>query len=159
MYSKVSKFLEQSNAIEGVYDADSLVQAGYAWEFITKEKELTVNNIKKTHKILMLHQPLRPDERGYFRQRPVYIGGKEATKYYFIKEYMKAWLLSCRLSPEHWKLQHIEYEKIHPFIDGNGRTGRIFMNWQRIKAGLPILVIEESKKQDYYKWFDQSNKN
>ena len=53
------------------------------------------------------------------------------------------------------KASHIAYERIHPFIDGNGRTGRMFMNWQRLKAGLPILVIKEKEKQEYYKWFNE----
>ena len=48
---------------------------------------------------------------------------------------------------------HIGFEKIHPFIDGNGRLGRILMNWQRIQCGLDILVIWEIEKQEYYKWF------
>jgi Fic family protein len=53
------------------------------------------------------------------------------------------------------KVLHVQYEKIHPFVDGNGRTGRIFMNWWRINNGLPILVIHEGKEQwEYYKWFD-----
>ena len=44
--------------------------------------------------------------------------------------------------------------EVHPFIDGNGRTGRIFMNWWRVKNGLPILVIKETARQEYYKWFN-----
>jgi Fic family protein len=61
---------------------------------------------------------------------------------------MNSWLY-----PENWKDHHIRYEHIHPFVDGNGRTGRMFMNWERLKAGLPLLVIKESKKYDYYDWF------
>jgi len=49
---------------------------------------------------------------------------------------------------------HINFEKIHPFIDGNGRIGRMLLNWQRVKLGLPVLVIKESEKQEYYKWFN-----
>ena len=49
---------------------------------------------------------------------------------------------------------HIWFEKIHPFEDGNGRTGRILMNIQRLNAGLPLLIIHEGKEQmEYYKWF------
>jgi len=52
------------------------------------------------------------------------------------------------------KKAHIAFEKIHPFEDGNGRVGRIILNFQRVKAGLPILVIHTGKEQqEYYKWF------
>jgi len=49
---------------------------------------------------------------------------------------------------------HVLFEKIHPFIDGNGRTGRMVYNWHRLKLGLPIHIIHEGKEQfKYYKWF------
>lgn len=48
---------------------------------------------------------------------------------------------------------HVVFEGIHPFVDGNGRVGRILMNWQRLKVGLPILIIKNDEKQEYYKWF------
>ncbi len=51
------------------------------------------------------------------------------------------------------KIAHVEFERIHPFEDGNGRVGRIVMNWQRLKAGLHVLVIREVDKLEYYKWF------
>jgi fido (protein-threonine AMPylation protein) len=52
------------------------------------------------------------------------------------------------------KRWHIQFEKIHPFEDGNGRTGRILMNIQRLKIDLPILIIHEGREQyNYYKWF------
>lgn len=101
----------------------------------------------------MLGQPIRSDERGHFRKRPVFVGGKEALKYFNIFVAMEPWCLNAWLYSKYWKRHHIRYEQIHPFIDGNGRTGRIFINWQRLKAGLPILVIKESEKAKYYSWF------
>ena len=152
--AKIKEFLKESNAIENVYDKDSLKQAIYAWEYLEKENKLSPHNIKKTHKILMLHQPLMPNEKGYFRKQAVYIGGKEAVSYFKVPEQMKIWCDNVNFKPEFWKESHIAFEKIHPFVDGNGRVGRIFMNWQRVKKGMDILVIKEKEKQDYYKWFN-----
>lgn len=44
---------------------------------------------------------------------------------------------------------HITFERIHPFSDGNGRTGRMLMNYSLLKTGLPPLVIEKESKTEY----------
>ena len=155
MVNKIIKtFLLESNKIEDVWDKNSLKQAECAWNYIIKEKKLNPFNIKKTHKILMLNQPIHGYERGYFRKRPVWIGGKEAMSYLKIPKQIKTWCDNINYEPKCWKEYHVGFERIHPFIDGNGRIGRILMNWQRIKTGLDILIIKEEEKQKYYSWFN-----
>lgn len=148
------EFLRESNNIENVWDDLSLQQAIFAWEFIKEKKKLTIENILKTHKILMLHQSLYGYEKGYFRKEFVSIGGR-ITPWENIPQGMQTWIIGANLpqGEQEIKNAHISYEHIHPFIDGNGRTGRIFMNWQRIKAKLPVLIIKEKEKQLYYQWF------
>lgn len=44
---------------------------------------------------------------------------------------------------------HIQFEKIHPFSDGNGRTGRMIMNYSLLENGLPPLIIRKQNKKEY----------
>jgi len=167
--SQIKQFLSESNKIEGVYDQDSLQQAQYAWDYLIKQNTLTIDVILKTHKILMLNQPLQPNEKGYFRKRPVYIGGREGVYWEDIPKAIKQWIVNVNdivvngqneseiFLERIIKEQHVTYETIHGFIDGNGRTGRIFLNWTRVKVGLPLLIIHEGVEQmAYYAWFKKN---
>jgi Fic family protein len=158
-------FLRESNNIEDVWDDLSLQQAIHAWEFLKKQKQLTTSVVLKTHKILMLHQPLMPDEKGYFRTVPVYIGGREGHPHWGLRDEIIAWCEAVNNSTKSAYVtkteekqgtavaMHVLYEQIHPFVDGNGRTGRMFFNWHLKNMGLPYKIIEEKKKGDYYAWF------
>ncbi len=149
-------------------DPDLLVDSVNAWSIIEPCKFLSEHMILTCHHQLMQsRRTLEYWEKGRWRNCPVFIGGKEAPSAMKIFGLIKAWIegvnktvidpLILKASVEareavckHW---HIKYEHIHPFIDGNGRTGRIFYNWQRLRLGLPIHIIWEKDKQEYYKWF------
>lgn len=162
---KLTEFLEHSNAIEGVYDNDSLFDAERAWDYLMGVEKLTINVILQTHKILMKRQPLREDEVGFFRRVPVWVGQHEMLNPYKILDALEIWLDDVETSlrvpgrlGHNMKLDHIEYERIHPFVDGNGRTGRLFLNWARVQVGLPLLIIHKGEEQqDYYKWFKKKH--
>ena len=49
---------------------------------------------------------------------------------------------------------HIRFEGIHPFIDGNGRTGRLLINLELMKAGYPPIDIKFTDRKRYYDAFD-----
>lgn len=52
---------------------------------------------------------------------------------------------------------HAEFVKVHPFIDGNGRTSRLLMNYELMKAGFPPSVIKATDRARYYDTLDHAH--
>ncbi len=55
-------------------------------------------------------------------------------------------------------LLHGEFVKIHPFIDGNGRTSRVIMNWILMKNKFPMFYVELRDKIHYYEAIEEGDK-
>lgn len=155
---KIKEFLKESNAIEDVFDDKSLGDALRAWRWLSKQKKLTIKVICETHRLLMRHQPLADREKGEFRRVPVWVGGKEQGSPAMLGYKMSVWvdLADRKLDWDGIKRLHVIFEQIHPFCDGNGRTGRLLMLWQFKRNRVPVRIIYEKKKSDYYKWFEKT---
>ena len=135
-----------------------------AFDFVTeivKEKcEINERVIKQIHYLVLAD---KKDDRGVYRRVPVRIMGAahETAQPYLIVTKMEELLRNYLASEEHivTKLArfHIEFEGIHPFIDGNGRTGRLLVNLELMKAGYPPIDIKFTDRISYYNAFDENH--
>lgn len=146
------EFLRESNAIEGEHSEQALKDALKAWEHLKTQQEINRQNVCETQRLLLTN--LRPAVAGHFRLRNVGVGIFVAPSCGEVPRLFNNLIQHVPETEGEIKQWHISFEKIHPFEDGNGRTGRIIMNWQRQRAGLPLLVIHVGEEQqDYYRWF------
>jgi Fic family protein len=74
---------------------------------------------------------------------------KMIQTYYRQRRKLHPFTLAC--------LIHAQFVEIHPFEDGNGRTGRALMNWILMRAGYPQMYIPVSRRQQYYEAIDLHN--
>ena len=129
-------------------------------DLVKEQTPLSESVIKQIHYLVLAD---KKDDRGVYRRVPVRIMGSKhgPVQPYLIQPKMEQLLETYRISTEHiisrlaWF--HIEFEGIHPFIDGNGRTGRLLVNLELMKAGYPPIDIKFTDRVAYYKAFDEYN--
>ncbi len=130
----------------------------YVSELVKDNVPISESVIKQIHFLVLAD---KKDDRGVYRRVPVRIMGAqhEPVQPYLIEPKMEQLLRDFTESTEHivTKLArfHIEFEGIHPFIDGNGRTGRLLVNLELMKAGYPPINIKFTDRITYYNAFDE----
>ncbi|MEG1725796.1 MAG: Fic family protein [Anaerovoracaceae bacterium] len=135
-------------------------------EIASKDIEITERTIKEIH-ALILHG-INKEQAGKYRSVPVMIVGSRHTppQPYLIEPQMEAFIVEYkRLVSERTHpvvvaaYLHDELVKIHPFIDGNGRTSRLLMNLYLLSQGYTITALkgDNEAKQAYYKALEQSH--
>lgn len=136
----------------------------YIEQLAKEQKELTLFEICAIHSLVLAD---RSEDRGRWRRVPVSIAGALTVpaQPYQIEPLMSALLADMGSvylhlhAVEKIALFHLRFESIHPFIDGNGRTGRLLMNLQLIKEGYPPINVKFADRRRYYDAFDSYARN
>ena len=134
-------------------------------ELISDGVELTESNIKNIHAVVM--NAIEYENAGRYRTENVRISGATHVppEAIIVPELMEK--LICRY--DEWRekyhpiivaaLLHAEFVKIHPFIDGNGRTARLLMNFEAMRNGYPPIIIKAKDRLKYYDALDEGAVN
>lgn len=136
----------------------------YVLNIVSNKMPLTEFVIKNVHSLVLMN---KPEDKGVYRRVPVKIMGAftEPVQPYMIEPKITELLAENEKRKatmniiERVARFHLEFESIHPFIDGNGRTGRLLMNFELIQNGYPPINVKFSDRKRYYDAFDSYSRN
>lgn len=134
----------------------------YIENLVEKNNELSEHDIKSIHHLIL--KEIETVNAGKYRNQNVFISGaKHVPPTYMSVPYEMQKLIERY---QNWKslhpviragLLHGEFVKIHPFIDGDGRTARLLLNFELILSGYPPIVIKTENRVDYYDALDKAH--
>lgn len=143
-----------------VFEAKNLARVMQYIHGKAYEAELTKDLLLLLHQMLMGN--IRDAVAGRFRIQGEYVrvGTHIAVPPEHIERRIEDMLLSYSSDFDTYAIDkiaafHLDFETIHPFVDGNGRIGRVVMNYQLYRLGFPSLVVRDKEKKEYYRAFDR----
>lgn len=147
---------EAINHREAIYFVEDLV---------TKVEPLSEWQIKSIHQLILKN--IDNSNAGVYRKINVVLSGADHVPpdAVHVESEMQAFICwykneAASLHPvERAARVHADFVKIHPFVDGNGRTSRLLMNLELIKDGYPPVVFPVEKRLEYYEALDKAHTN
>lgn len=133
-------------------------------DLVNGNTELLEWNIKNLHALIL--KGIDNQNAGKYRQEKVVISGatQKPVDYVQVPEKMEKLILEY----DEWQqfhpliraaLLHGEFVFIHPFVDGNGRTARLLMNFEAMKSGYLPIIIRAEERTRYYDALDKAMAN
>ena len=134
----------------------------YLEELINAKTEITEWNIKNLHQLIL--KGIDDDNAGKYRNQNVTISGANhiPPEYVVVPELMEKLIINYKDWDDYHPiiraaLLHGELVKIHPFIDGNGRTSRLIMNMELMSCGYVPVIIKKENRLKYYEALDKGH--
>lgn len=132
-------------------------------ELVKSKQPLSEWDIKSIHALIL--RSIDDENAGKYRLSNVMISGAThiPPKYELLNSLMETLVLNFnkRWNKFHPLVQaallHGEFVKIHPFVDGNGRTARLLLNLVLMKNGYTPIVIKKENRLDYYEVLDKAH--
>ncbi len=147
-------------SVREVFEAKNLARVMEYTRGKAMESELSLDMILLLHKMLISN--INDAYAGRFRVAGEYVrvGTHIAPAPEHVESMMEAVLLEFAADNENYfsdKIAkfHLDFETIHPFCDGNGRMGRVIINFQLMRAGFPCIIIRDKEKGVYYTSFTE----
>lgn len=129
-------------------------------DLISNKEPLSGWNIRNIHSLIL--KEIDKENAGRYRSENVMISGAKhiPPRHFEISDLMQELVEEY---DNNWKvyhpviratLLHGEFVKIHPFIDGNGRTARLLLNFELMRNGYPPVIIKSDDRANYYEVLD-----
>ena len=154
----LEQMLSRNVSVREVFEAKNLARVTEYKRNRVKDSELNNDLILLFHQMLM--GGIDDAIAGRFRRRGEYVrvGTHIAPAPEQVERMMGDILVEYSSDLDSYFLDkmarfHLDFEVIHPFCDGNGRIGRVLINYQLLKLGLPRVIIRDSEKKTYYRAF------
>ena len=132
----------------------------YMEALVQKDEALTEKTLKEIHNLILRN--IDGANAGTYRRMNVLISGAghippPAERVLEKMETFFRWYGAARgaLHPVEFAARvHADFVNIHPFKDGNGRTARLIMNFELMRAGFPTVIVPVDARPDYYRNLD-----
>ena len=154
--------LSRNVSVREVFEAKNLARVMVYKRNKVKTEPLTADFIKLLHNMLL--GGIDDSIAGRFRQNDEYVrvGVYIAPPPEQVEPMINEILLVDSNDLDSYFLDkvvrfHLDFETVHPFCDGNGRMGRVLMNFQLLALGFPRVIIRNKGKNAYYQAFNDYN--
>lgn len=146
--------------LEAINHRDAIV---FIETLLDKNEVITEWNIKNIHQLIL--KDIDNLNAGKYRNENVLISGAKhiPPNHIIVSDQMQKLVYEMQTSWSNYHpivkatLLHGEFVKVHPFIDGNGRTARLLLNFELMRNGYPPVVIKKENRLEYYDALDTAH--